>query len=65
MLTRRSDFFLTLAARSIADAVRKETGEIVLSAAQHGIEEVAERGDLTVEERQAILADNARRVFNL
>jgi predicted TIM-barrel fold metal-dependent hydrolase len=36
-----------------------------LPAAQHEIEEVAEREDLTVQERQAILADNARKFFNL
>ena len=39
--------------------------EVDLPAAQHEIEEVAERDDLTVDERQAILADNARRFFNL
>jgi len=39
--------------------------EVDLPAAQHEIEEVAERKDLTVEERQAILADNARRFFKL
>lgn len=27
--------------------------------------EMAERGDLSIDERQAILADNARRFFNL
>jgi predicted TIM-barrel fold metal-dependent hydrolase len=39
--------------------------EVDLPAACHEIEEVAEREDLTVEERQAILADNARRFFKL
>jgi len=39
--------------------------EVDLPAAQHEIEEVAERDDLTVEERQAILADNAKRFINL
>jgi predicted TIM-barrel fold metal-dependent hydrolase len=39
--------------------------EVDLPAAQHEIDEVAEREDLTVQERQAILADNARRFFNL
>jgi hypothetical protein len=36
-----------------------------LPAAQHEIEEVAEREGLIVQARQAILADNARRFFNL
>jgi predicted TIM-barrel fold metal-dependent hydrolase len=31
----------------------------------HEIDEVAERNDLSVEDRQAILADNARRFFKL
>ncbi len=39
--------------------------EVDLLAAQHEIDEVAEREDLTVQERQAILADNARRFFKL
>ena len=39
--------------------------EVDLTAAQHEIEKVAERDDLTTEDRQAILADNARRGFNL
>jgi hypothetical protein len=33
--------------------------------AQHEIEEVAERDDLAVEERQSISADNAKRFFRL
>jgi len=39
--------------------------EVDLPAAQHEIDEVAEREDLTVQDRQAILADNARRFFRL
>jgi predicted TIM-barrel fold metal-dependent hydrolase len=39
--------------------------EVDLPAAQREIEEVAERDDLTRAERQAILADNARRFFRL
>jgi predicted TIM-barrel fold metal-dependent hydrolase len=39
--------------------------EVDLPAAQHEIEEVAELEDLSVEERQTMLADNARRFFNL
>ena len=39
--------------------------EVDLPAAMREIEEVAERNDLSVEDRQAILAENARRVFRL
>lgn len=39
--------------------------EVDLPSAQHEIEDVAEREDLTVQQRQSILADNARRFFNL
>ncbi len=39
--------------------------EVDLPAAMHEIEEVAERNDLSVEDRQAILAENARRFFRL
>jgi predicted TIM-barrel fold metal-dependent hydrolase len=39
--------------------------EVDLLGAQHEIEEGAERDNLSVEERQTILADNARRFFNL
>jgi predicted TIM-barrel fold metal-dependent hydrolase len=39
--------------------------EVDLPAAVHEIDEVAERNDLTVPERQAVLADNARRFFKL
>jgi hypothetical protein len=39
--------------------------EVDLPAAMHEIDEVAERNDLTIEERQAILADNAKRFFKL
>jgi hypothetical protein len=39
--------------------------EVDLLDAKHEIEEIAERGDLSKEEKQAVLADNARRFFNL
>ena len=39
--------------------------EVDLPAAQHEIEEIAERDDLTDEEKQAVLADNAKRFFKL
>ncbi|TAK02902.1 hypothetical protein EPO44_07870, partial [bacterium] len=39
--------------------------EVDLPAAQHEIEEIAERGDLTEAEKRAVLADNARRFFKL
>jgi len=39
--------------------------EVDLPAAQHEIDEVAERDDLTPQERQAILAGNAKSFFNL
>lgn len=39
--------------------------EVDLPAAKHEIDEIAERGDLTKEEKQAVLADNAKRFFKL
>ena len=39
--------------------------EVDLLDAKHEIEEIAERGDLSKEEKQTVLADNARRFFNL
>jgi uncharacterized protein len=39
--------------------------EVDLPAAKHEIEEIAERGDLSDAEKQAVLADNARRFFRL
>ncbi|MEK7342109.1 MAG: amidohydrolase family protein [Candidatus Binatota bacterium] len=39
--------------------------EVDLPAARHEIEEIAERADLTEKEKQAVLADNARRFFRL
>jgi predicted TIM-barrel fold metal-dependent hydrolase len=39
--------------------------EVDLPAAQHEIEEIAERDDLSDEDKQAILADNAKRFFKL
>lgn len=39
--------------------------EVDLPAAQHEIEEIAERSDLTESEKQAVLAENARRFFKL
>jgi uncharacterized protein len=39
--------------------------EVDLPAAQHEIEEIAERDDLTDEEKQAVFADNAKRFFRL
>jgi len=39
--------------------------EVDLPAAMHEIDEVAEHDDLTVEERQAVLAGNARRFFKI
>lgn len=39
--------------------------EVDLPAAQHEIEEIGERGDLTEEEKKAVLADNAKRFFKL
>lgn len=39
--------------------------EVDLPAAMHEIEEVAERDDLSIADRQAVLADNAKRFFRL
>jgi predicted TIM-barrel fold metal-dependent hydrolase len=39
--------------------------EVDLPAAVHEIEEIAERSDLTTEEKQSVLADNARKFFRL
>jgi len=39
--------------------------EVDLPAASHEIDEIAERGDLTREEKQAVPADNAKRFFKL
>lgn len=39
--------------------------EVDLPAAKHEIEEIAERSDLSDQEKQAVLADNAKRFFKL